>query len=151
MPSILAIGATLVAAYLSTFIYSLFRNFVNARKTGFPSVIVPWDQNHFFWMLTSVPLRPWLQKVLPKYIYGRLVQCIYGWEFHEKLRPFEEYSAPRGNNKSYILVTCGRFEFWTRDPEVGTQILGRPRDFVQFDLTALFVCVDLTNVGQIMD
>lgn len=139
MPSTLAIGAMLVAAYFSTFIYALIRNFYNARNTGIPSVIVPWDQNHFFWMLTSVPLRPWLQRHLPKYIYDRLVLCIYGWEFHERLRPFEEYSGPRGNDKSYMLVSCGRLELWTRDAEIAAQVLGRPRDFVQLDISALFV------------
>ena len=80
-----------------------------------------------------------------KYIYDRLVLCIYGWEYHEKLRPFREYSGPRGNDKSYILVSCGRLELWTRDAEVAAQILGRPRDFVQLDLSSLFVSISFTR------
>ena len=139
MPSLLTVTATLVAAYFSTFIYCFIRNFFNARNTGFPSVICPWDQNHFVWMIISVPLRPWLQKHLPKYVYDRLVLTIYGWEFHERLRPFEEYSGPRGNDKSYMLVTCGRSEFWTRDAEIAAQVVGRPREFTQVDMTDLFV------------
>lgn len=143
MPSVLTIAATTVVAYLSTFIYCFIRNFSNSRKTGFPSIIVPWDQNHMVWMIISVPLRPWLQRRLPKWIYDRISLCIYGWEFHEKLRPFEQFSGPRGNDKSFMFVTCGRSEFSTRDPEIVAQILNRPRDFFQLDISELFVSTDM--------
>lgn len=139
MPSILAVTAALIAAYLSTFLYCFIRNFCTARKTGFPSVIVPWDQNHFFWMAFSVPLRPYLQRWLPKAVYNRIILTIYGWEFHERLRPYKEYSAPRGNDKSFMLVTCGRSELWTCDAEIASEVLRRPRDFQQVDLTDLFM------------
>ena len=98
------------------------------------------DQNNFLWMATSVPLRPYFQKYLPKFVFDRLSLCIYGFEFHEKLRPFQEYAGPQGDDKSYFLVTCGRAEFWTRDAEICAAVLNRPRDFVQFELTELFVC-----------
>ena len=151
MPSIFLVCASLLAAYGASFIFNLVRNSLNARKTGFPSVVVPWDQNHFIWMVTSVPLRPVLHKTLPKWMYDRIVLCIYGWEFHERMRPFEEYAGPRGNDKSYMLVTCGNLEFWTCDPEITTQILSRPRDFVQFRLTALFVSRRQNDVAIQMD
>lgn len=147
MPTTLAIASTLVVAYFSTFIYCFIRNTFVARKTNFPSVFVPWDQNHIVWMITSVPLQPYLKQYLPKVIYDRLVLCIYGWEFHERLRPFEQYSGPRGNDKSYVLVSCGRFELWTHDAEIATQILARPKDFQQMDLTDLFLAKFGHNVG----
>lgn len=136
MPSILAIIATAAGAYFLTFIYKLIRNFYYAKKSGFPAIIIPWDQNHFVWMVACVPLRPWFKRNLPTWIWNRLTLCIYGWEFHELLRPFDEYV---GGEKSYVQVGCGKFEFWTRDPEFVSQILGRPRDFVQLDLANLFV------------
>ncbi|KAK5120799.1 hypothetical protein LTR85_005866 [Meristemomyces frigidus] len=139
MPSILAVAAALIAAYCSTFLYCFIRNFFSARKTGFPSVIVPWDQNHFVWMVCSVPLRPLLQRWLPQVVYDRIVLTIYGWEFHERMRPYEEYSGPRGNDKSFMLVTCGKSEFWTYDAEITSEVLRRPRDFQPVDLTELFM------------
>lgn len=139
MPAATTVFASLIAAYCSKFIYCLIRNFFTARKTGFPSVIVPWDQNHFFWMVASVPLRPHFQRWLPKAVYDRIVLTIYGWEFHERMRPFEEYSGPRGNDKSYMLVTCGKSEFWTYDADIANEVLRRPRDFQQVDITDLFM------------
>lgn len=38
----------------------------------------------------------------------------YGFEFTEKLRPFEQYLDPSGDNKTFMLVTCGRPEISTR-------------------------------------
>lgn len=140
MISLLLVSVALVTVYLSAFIHRLIRNFLSARKTGFPSVIVPLDPNHPVWQLTSVPLLPFFQKCLPKYVWDRISLCIYGWEFREKLRPFEEYSRPQGTEESYMLVTSGQSpEFWTCDPEIVMQILGRPSDFNQSNETVLFV------------
>ena len=139
MASVLLICGTLVAAYFSTFIYCLIRNLFNVRKTGLPAIIVPFDQNHILWMMFSVPYQQWFREHLPEVVYSRLSLCMYGWEFHEKLRPFEKFSGPRGNDKTYVLVTCGRFELWSRDAEVCAQIVGRPRDFTQLDISNLFV------------
>ena len=138
-PSLLTVLGSLFVAYSSIFIYRLVRNTIYARQSGLPSIYVPWDQNHFVWMVVSVPLRPHLQQWLPKFVYDRIVLTIYGWEFHERLRPFKELSAPRGNDKSYFLVTCGAPELWTSDPEIGAQILNRPRDFQQVEITDLFM------------
>lgn len=131
--------ATLALLYFSTFAYCFVRNYLNARKSGFPSIIVPIDQNHVLWMILSVPLRPWLQKYLPGFIYKRLALTIYCWEYLEGLRPFRELAARGKDDKSFMLVTCGRAEFSTRDPELVNEILYRTRDFHQLDLTELFV------------
>jgi len=139
MLPIFVIGLAVVGGYCSTFVYCLIRNAYLASKTGFPSIVVPWDQNHFIWMVTSVPLRTHLQNWLPMWMYNRLVLTIYGWEFHERLRPMKEYSGPSGNDKSFMLVTCGKPEFWTSDAEIANEILRRPRDFQQNDLTELFM------------
>ncbi|KAK4897815.1 hypothetical protein LTR27_004587 [Elasticomyces elasticus] len=136
MPSLLIIAAGLVAVYCSTFVYCFFRNLVRARKSGLPIVVVPCDQNHWTWMLFSVPLRPQLQKYLPKSIWNRLALSIYGFEYHERKRPFEQYC---NGEKSYFHVGTGKSEIWTSDPEFAVEILRRPRDFQQQRIAELFI------------
>ncbi|KAF2171087.1 hypothetical protein M409DRAFT_19058 [Zasmidium cellare ATCC 36951] len=131
MPSPLTIITTLLIVYLTSYIYRLIRNYLLARKSGFPYFIVPWEQDHIIWMIISVPLRPWLKKNLPTFIYNRLVLTIYGFEFTEKLRMFQEYGGQ--DVQSYVMVTVGKYEFSTRDPELATEILRRTRDFQQQD------------------
>jgi hypothetical protein len=58
MLSLLAILGGLLAIYMLTFPYKLARNYITARKTGLPIIVVPIDQNHPLWMVTCVPLRP---------------------------------------------------------------------------------------------
>ncbi|KAK6441286.1 hypothetical protein LTR95_002479 [Oleoguttula sp. CCFEE 5521] len=122
MPSILTIIAALLALCFLPWPYRFFRNFYYARKS-----------------VVSVPLRPVLQKILPKILFERIVLAIYGWEFHDKLRPFEQYAAPQGNDKTFFLVTAGLSEITTRDPEVAWQIVSRPKDFQQAQWIAAFI------------
>lgn len=139
MPSILAIVASLLTIYFTSLIYRFIVNLSKAKKSGFPYIIIPWNQNSFIWMIVSVPLRPWLNKTMPNWIRDRLSLTIYGVEFHEQLRPFDQYAAPQGNDKSYSLVTPGMFEVTTRDPELTTEILRRTNDFLPLELTELFM------------
>lgn len=136
---ILTVIGALAAIYLSSYGYALLRNFINARNSGLPYVLVPWDQNSFFWMVCSVPLQPILEKYLPEWIYSRLSLTIYGLENREGLRPYYQYAAPQGNSQTYVLLTVGRYEVSTRDPEIALEILKRPRDFVCHELTKLFM------------
>ena len=55
------------------------------------------------------------------------------------MRPFEEYAASHGNDKSFVLAGCGKLELWTRDPEIVAEVLRRPRDFMQVEITDLFM------------
>jgi cytochrome P450 len=146
MASLLTIVGSLVLVYCLSLVYRLLVNLVNAKKSGLPYIFIPLDQNHFIWMLVSVPLRPWLTRNMPKWVNDRLSLTIYGFEFHEQLRPFEQYSAPQGNDMSYTIVTPGKFEVSTRDPEITTEILNRTRDFVPVDLTELFMAKFGPNV-----
>jgi cytochrome P450 len=139
MPSFLIIVASLLFIYCSSLVYRLVVNFFDARKSGFPYLIIPWDQNHFLWMAAGGFLRPWLSRNMPKWIYDRLDLTIYGFEFRVKLRVFEQYAVPQGNDKSYAIVGVGRFEVSTRDPEILTEVLNRPKDFMTMDLSELFM------------
>ncbi|RYP34305.1 hypothetical protein DL767_004299 [Monosporascus sp. MG133] len=146
MSALLKALGTLVLLYASSFLYGLIRNIYHARRIGLPVFVVPFDQNHFIWMAFSVPLRPFLKRNLPTSIWNRLTLTIYGWEFPEKRRPFLQYAAPQGNDKSFMLAGCGRLELWTCDPEVTSEVLRRPRDFQQYDLTKLVMSVFGHNV-----
>ena len=57
MLSLLTILGGLLALYALTFPYKLARNYITARKTGLPIIVVPIDQGHLLWMVVCVPLR----------------------------------------------------------------------------------------------
>nr|OQO16771.1 hypothetical protein B0A51_14993 [Rachicladosporium sp. CCFEE 5018] len=139
MPSIFTIVAALLTLCFLPWPYRFLRNFYYARKSGVPVIILPWDQDNPLWIVISVPLRPVLQKVLPKVLFERIVLAIYGWEFHDKLGPFEQYAAPQGNDKTFFLATAGLSEITTRDPEVAWQIVSRPKDFQQAQWISAFI------------
>lgn len=142
MPSYVVIALALFGLYASTFVYTFILNYLHARKSNLPYVCVPWDQNHLFWMLASVPSRPFLKKHLPTWIWERLSLTVYAFEFTEKLRPFTQYAAPQGNDKTYVLVSMGYFEISTRDPEIAWEILSSQRSktgFIQHDLIKVFM------------
>ncbi|KAF2768769.1 cytochrome P450 [Teratosphaeria nubilosa] len=138
MPSVTTTLVVLALLYCLVVGYRLLRNLYIARKTGFPCIVIPWDQNNFLWMVICVPLRVHLQKWLPKFIFKRLALTIYGWEYHERMRPYNDFSGPNQNAKSFIMVTCGKPEFSTCDRDIAYEILRRPRDFPQTDLAASF-------------
>lgn len=139
MASFLAILGSLVAIYLISLLYRISQNFLHARRSGLPYIIIPWDQNAFLWMVSSVPLRPWLAAHMPKWINDRLSLTIFGFEFHEKLRAFHQYAAPQGNDKTYAIVTPGKFEIHSRDTEIVYEVLRRPNDFLPMTETELFM------------
>lgn len=139
MASFLAILGSLVAIYLISLLYRISQNFLHARRSGLPYIIIPWDQNAFLWMVSSVPLRPWLAAHMPKWINDRLSLTIFGFEFHEKLRAFHQYAAPQGDDKSYAIVTPGKFEIHSRDTEIVYEVLRRPNDFLPMTETELFM------------
>ncbi|CZT21923.1 uncharacterized protein RCC_07790 [Ramularia collo-cygni] len=139
MLSMFTVIAALIVIYFSSYGYALLRNYFNARKSGLPYVFVPWDQDGYFWMAASVPLQPFMQRFLPEWIYTRLSLTIYGHEIREKVTPYVKYATPQGNKDTFVLLTTGRYEVSTRDPEIAIDILKRPRDFLTHELTALFM------------
>lgn len=134
MPSILTVFLTIVLVYFLHAVYSFLKNYFDALKSGVPNLIfIPWDQNGFPWIVISVPLRPFLQKILPGCIFRKVDLTIYGHEFHQK------HAHHQRSGGSYVLVTPGSFEFVTKDPEVSVEILRRVRDFQSHRLTHLFM------------
>ncbi|KAJ5791569.1 uncharacterized protein N7518_008580 [Penicillium psychrosexuale] len=129
MPIGVGIVGALVLIYLTNFAYRLFRNIRAAKSIGLPYLVYPIDPSNIIWLLTSVPLRPWLKRILPKQIWERLTLTIYGWEFYEKRRPFDEYAAPQGYRKSFLVASCGPLELCTADPILAAEVLQRTDDF----------------------
>ncbi|KAF3941686.1 hypothetical protein ABW19_dt0209551 [Dactylella cylindrospora] len=126
------IGA-LAAAYFVSFIYRLARNWRHARRLGFPVVFLPLVQNNPLWMVLGVPLRPLLRHYLPRSLFVRLSITIHGWENQLKLEPYMLFSTPYGSPKSFTLAGAGRVELSTWDREIASEILRRPKDFMQFE------------------
>lgn len=124
-----AIVSALLLFFITNYAWRLARNVSAAKATGLPFLIYPIDPSNIIWLLTTVPLRPWLRSILPTRIWNRLTLTIYGWDFYEKRRPFDEYAAPQGNPKSFLVASCGPLELWTADPIVATDVLRRTDDF----------------------
>lgn len=87
LPSLSTIAASLVGAYILSYIYAFIRNALNARKTGLPSIYVPVHQQNFLWMIISPPLRGWFEARLSTRLFNRLTLTIYGWKFFQRLKP----------------------------------------------------------------
>ncbi|GAB7357366.1 hypothetical protein MBLNU459_g8311t1 [Dothideomycetes sp. NU459] len=139
MFSIFVVFSALVPLYLIVLLYCLIRNVVAARWIGLPVLVYPINPDSMIWLLISVPLRPWLKKVLPTRIWNRLTLTIYGWEFFEKRRPFDEYAAPQGDPRSFLLISYGGIQLCTADPSIAAEVLQRTSDFEMPALTGLFL------------
>jgi cytochrome P450 len=118
----------LLAAWVGSNLYALAKNYLKARKTGFPLVICPVNPNHVIWMVTCVPLRPIFKRFLPDSLFHRLNMSIYGWEAMEKFSPFAKYG------QNFVFVTCGNNELNIAEPELAIEVLKRPKDFIQTEI-----------------
>ncbi|KAK1565925.1 cytochrome P450 [Colletotrichum navitas] len=139
MALILTTIVSLGVLFLSTAAYRFISNVVAAKSTGLPVLVYPVDPNNLFWILVSVPLRPWLKRNIPTRVWKRLVLTIYGWEFYERRRPFDEYGAVKGGHRTLVVASAGGVELWTADPVVATEVLRRTGDFHMPALTGLFL------------
>ncbi|EER23834.1 hypothetical protein CPC735_052040 [Coccidioides posadasii C735 delta SOWgp] len=122
---------TSIILYIFAILLKLLQNYQRARKIGLPIVFVPVDQSNILWIIISPIVRPLLKRYLPRFIYNRIVICIFGHEFHEKLEPFKNFV---GGQKTYTLITLRGLEIWTCDPDVSMDVLRRPKDFSQLEI-----------------
>ena len=124
----------LVVAAVVGYWARLVKNIVKARKIDLPRIVVPVPQATLGWLLIAPPLRKFFAVVSPPWLWRRLAIAIFGWEFHEGVRPFEQFDFARaddskGEGSSYVLVGLGPLELWTADPKAVVDILQRVRDF----------------------
>ncbi|KAK4119652.1 cytochrome P450 monooxygenase-like protein [Parathielavia appendiculata] len=118
---------------LIRFAYNYSKTLAEARRIGLPLVLVPVDQIQLLWILLAPPNRERIRRILPKWLWKRVSLMIFGWEFHEKLRPFDEYVPGHGHGKgvgrTFILLGLQKGEIWTADPVAANDILTRVREY----------------------
>jgi hypothetical protein len=117
MLSLLAILGGLLALYLATFPYKLARNYITARKTGLPIIIVPIDQNHPLWMVTCVPLRPKFKVSL----------CLSGSEHAILADSCTRNTSQRGSTNDSTSASTDGNSATDSDPSSNTASLGMTR------------------------
>jgi cytochrome P450 len=122
---------TVFVLYITRLLYTFRQNIAKAQAIGIAVKIIPVDQGNVLWLMLSNPIRYLSRKVLPESASQKLNLAIFGWEFGEKRRPFDDLStgsdAPRRN--SYILAGLKKLELWTIDPEAIQDVLQRTHAF----------------------
>ncbi|KAK4946175.1 hypothetical protein LTR10_014687 [Elasticomyces elasticus] len=124
---------TLFALWLSSNLYGLLRNYLAARKTGLPLFILPINIYNPIWMISLVPLNPLFKKFLPTWLYEPVNIATYGFEVRLKSSIFEKYGP------AFILVTSGPMEMSIIDPELIVEVLKRPKDFPNTEISAIIM------------
>jgi cytochrome P450 len=124
---------TIVVLFLVRFTYNFTKTWAEFRRIGLPLVLVPVDQIQLLWLLLAPPNRDRIRRWLPDWLWRRVNLLIFGWEFHEKLRPFDEYvpghSAGDSVGRTFLLLGLRKGELWTADPVAANDILTRVREF----------------------
>lgn len=133
--------AVVCSLWLGSNFYSLFKNYLSARKVGAPMFIMPWNTHNPIWMLISVPLTPYLKKYLPSSWYRSVNLSTYGFEFRTKEAMFGDK-----DNDVVILVSSGPVEVSIRDPELATEVLKRIKDFPVTDIAGVIMNMFGPNV-----
>lgn len=129
MASLIVYMLCAILPYVIWNLQSWFKNYLEARKTGFPILITPANTSNILWMLFSIPLRSFMSRTLPSSLFGRLDPAIYGWEYKSRWRIFE-----RIGSGAFILVTPGKNELMVADPEIMHAIYSRRNDFGQSEI-----------------
>ncbi|KAI1622719.1 cytochrome P450 monooxygenase [Exophiala viscosa] len=129
----LAIILTLFALWLSSNLYGLLRNYLAARKTGLPLFLLPINIYNPIWMVTLVPLNPLFKRIFPSWLYESVDIGTYGFEVRLKSSLFEK------TGPAFILVTSGPMEMSIIDPELIFEILKRPKDFPNTEISAVIM------------
>lgn len=75
------------------------------------------------WIVISPAYHKQLKQYLPTALWNRLRVLVYGWELRLKYSAHEEYG------ESFIIVNFYKNILIVGDPDVGSEILKRPRDF----------------------
>lgn len=117
---------TVVLASLIWNFFSLFRNYLVARRIGLPIVISPVSTLNPFWILLWRAFPAILSlKYLP-FGLGTWARCTsMGWAFQDKYKIHDELGP------LFTLVTPAANEVTVADPEVASAVLGRRKDYVK--------------------
>ena len=106
--------------FLVSTAWSLFRNYLTARKVGLPVVIVPISPENPLWMLLARHVLPVCQYI--PFGNGNFTRfCHIGWEFHEKARAHIELGD------AFIFASPGKNWIYMCDPDAIHDIVRRER------------------------
>lgn len=141
MLSLLSITALLATLYYGSFAVKFIRNYFIARKTGFKIICIPWDVSSPVWMVLSPLARDLFERHLPTWAWERVSFALNAHEMWTKRKSYCKLG-----DGSYMLVTCGPIEICSSDPEVVYELLRRPRDFNQQDISNLVLSFFGTNL-----
>lgn len=129
--SLVLYGVVLLAGYalLSSW-YSLFRNYLIARKIGLPLRVIPISHLNHFWMLVDRKVLRYVRKVFGEITFTRYNWM--GWELPDR------YFSHHELGDVFILVTPGRNWLYLGHPDIVMDVVRRRDDFPR--------CVELTQV-----
>lgn len=88
------------------------KNYLIARKSGFPAYVSPANPSNPLWMISQVSLRSVFEKLLPAAAFERISVSIYGWEFRGRYTLHAKYGA------AFIYATPSACELWVADEEL---------------------------------
>ncbi|KAH7323164.1 putative cytochrome P450 [Stachybotrys elegans] len=122
---LLLAGSVLVHSW-----YSLFRNYLIARKIGVPIRVIPISHLNHFWMLVDRKVLRYVKRIFGESTFTRYNWM--GWELPDRYYSHHEL----GN--VFMLVTPGRNWLYIGHPDIVMEIVRRRDDFPR--------CVELTQV-----
>lgn len=122
---------TVFVLYIARVLHRFHHNIAKAQAIGLPVKIVSVDQSNVFWLVLSPLIRHLAERILPPSAFRKLNLAVFGWEFGEKRRPFDELSTDpnASHHHSFILAGLQKLELWTTDTEAIQDILHRTHAF----------------------
>ena len=115
---------TLVLAWLLYALYELKVNYDNARKTGLPLIILPFDSANPLWMVIDRKVVQLVRHV--PFCSGNFTRFNWrGWEIHDR------YKAHQQLGDAFIFVTPGKLYLQLCDVNAVSEIFQRRTDFTR--------------------
>ena len=121
------IGAIILTAILAVGVsqaFSLYRNYLAAKKTGLPIIIGLIDPLNPLWIITKGLIAPYLA-LLPGDLGLNSKFNSFGWQFLDK------YDAHQRLGKVFIHVTPSKNDINIGDPTVNQNLMSRTKEFVK--------------------
>ena len=103
---------TVSVLYITRLLYKFGQNIAKARAIGVVVKIIPVDQGNVIWLMLSSSIRNISQRILPDDVFRKVNLAIFGWEFGEKRRPFDNLSTgpDTPHRHSYVLAGLKKLE-----------------------------------------
>lgn len=115
---------TLVLAWLLYVLYGLKVNYDNARKTGLPLIILPFDSANPLWMVIDRKVVQLVRHI--PFCAGNFTRFNWrGWEIHDR------YKAHQQLGDAFIFVTPGKLYLQLCDVNAVSEIFQRRTDFTR--------------------